>query len=213
MSCRQTKINSSHYTRTFYTEWQLQENRYDYNVVIDQELEGSLDVDRLSKALSRLVSDVNLLNSHLEEIDDELCWVPNSHISEIEFFTKPKSQEELLSYVKKPFNMQTGPLYRFAVVCLSADRFRFILVIHHMLYDGNKFEQLVKLISSYYSDPDFTYSIAKNDQQSKLINKFTTLNNQVVKDRLECKSFWKACLDAIEPPDISFFIFRCQHGL
>ena len=56
----------SPYSIPFYIEQQLDPERFDYNMLVDQELRGDVDVERLCKALDRFIQDHILLNSKME---------------------------------------------------------------------------------------------------------------------------------------------------
>jgi len=76
-------IKLSPYAKIFYNEWLLAPESSTYNLSIDQIFYGNLDVNRLKKALKRYVAEHVLLNSHIQEIDEEPYWVKNNNINVI----------------------------------------------------------------------------------------------------------------------------------
>ena len=130
------KIKLSPYHRLFYNEWKIDPQRRDYNVVLDQQLHGTLDVSRLRSALVRFVADHLLLNSHIEAVDEELYWVVNDGITELDYFESQITDAEIFKYASQAFDLERGPLYRSVIIKLADNRFRFIIVSHHVLVDG-----------------------------------------------------------------------------
>ena len=74
------KIPVSPYSKIFYNEWKLDQNRSDYNIVFDQELDGALNVVRLKNAIKRFIEDYLLFNSHIKQENGELYWVKNNKV-------------------------------------------------------------------------------------------------------------------------------------
>ncbi|MDD9335736.1 MAG: hypothetical protein PV347_06995 [Rickettsiaceae bacterium] len=105
------RVLLSPYTRIFYTEWKLDQNRSDYNIVFDQNLNGNIDILRLNNAIKRFISDYVILNSHIEDKNEELYWVKNNKIYGVEFFEKKLSSKDIFAYIQKPFNLEEGPLF------------------------------------------------------------------------------------------------------
>ena len=54
------KILLSPHSRIFYTEWELDQTRSDYNRVFDQELSGEINISRLNSALKRIITCMDL---------------------------------------------------------------------------------------------------------------------------------------------------------
>lgn len=105
----------SPYHKIFYYEWLLDPLSCKYNIVFDQTLSANLNVKKLRNALYRLISDYLILNSHVEQVEEELYWIANDKIAELEFFDAPYNQEQIFNYVSAPFNIETDSLYRFAI--------------------------------------------------------------------------------------------------
>ena len=85
----------SPYSKLFYIEWQLDKDRYDHNLVFDQNLEGNIDVSKLDKAINRFITDYVLLNSHIEERDEILYWRFNTKICGLEYFKDKLSEKQI----------------------------------------------------------------------------------------------------------------------
>ena len=68
----------SPYTKLFWNEYQLNPQRSDYNIIFDQRITGNLNVDKLSSCLEELISDHCILDSHINEVDNNLYWQKNT---------------------------------------------------------------------------------------------------------------------------------------
>jgi surfactin family lipopeptide synthetase A len=199
-------IKISPYSKTLYTEWLLEPDCYKYNMLsADQVLHGNLDVKRLRAALNRYVAEHVLLNSHIQVCNEEPYWVKNTTISELEYSTEPESETELLSYVQQPFDLYTGPLYRFKLLRLSESKHRFIIVLHHLVMDGISINTGVfDAISNYYNHPDYTAKFSVPTQINLLNILEKKLSRNLDENKKEYKTFWQKQLADIENIDLSF---------
>jgi len=142
-------ILASPYIHLFWSEYQINPSRCDYNIVFDYDISGALNVDLLNDSLQRLVSDKVLINSHLEYIENKLFWKKNNKIISLE--NLKNNNFCIKSFVEKPFIIDKNPLYRFALVNCGSNCYRFIIVLHHALIDANQFNDFIDLISDYYN--------------------------------------------------------------
>ena len=110
------QILLSPYINVFYTKWKLAPNRSDHNVVFSQEFEDEIDILKLNKAIKRFISDYVILNSHIKKQNEELYWVKNHKVYELEYLKSKLIDKDILLYVQKPFNLESGPLYRFGLI-------------------------------------------------------------------------------------------------
>ncbi|MDO8954604.1 MAG: amino acid adenylation domain-containing protein [Gammaproteobacteria bacterium] len=184
-----SNIKASPYSKLFYREWLLDPARSDYNIVFDQTIIGSLDVARLKQALQRFIAEHIIFNSHLLDDNDELYWVKNGTIFLLEYFDQPIDQHH---YVAKPFNLTSGPLYRFGIFNEGPQCFRLILIFHHVLIDGGSFPECIRLISEYYNNDKMSLP----DHSKTLIHIAQLLEKKLQKlenENAEC--FWKTVLN------------------
>ncbi|MBN8523502.1 MAG: AMP-binding protein, partial [Rickettsiales bacterium] len=198
------QILLSPYSRIFYNEWKLNPNRTDYHIVFDQELEGVLDVKRLRNAIKRLISEYVILNSHIEKINEELYWTKNSTVRELEYFDCNLTVIEILSYVKEPFNLEKGPLYRFGLIKNGSNSFRFITILHHILIDGLTYEFFIQELSNYYNDESYKKDIPIQNQISNLIEISEKLTKRIESHIKISKSFWQQTISDTAPLSLNF---------
>ena len=201
-----TLIKLTPYSKTFYTEWLLEPDSYKYNMLsADQILYGDLDVERLHVALNRYAAEHVLLNSHVQVCNEEPIWVRNSTVSELDYSANPESEEELLAYVRQPFNLSTGPLYRFRLLRLSEGVHRFIIVLHHLVMDGISINAGVfDSISNYYNDSDYSAKHSVDTQINLLTKLEQKLSANLERNKDAYKTFWQQQLAHIENIDVGF---------
>lgn len=199
------QIKLSPYAKTFYLEWLLERTNGRYNITIDQKLFGSLDIERLSKALGRYVEGHVLLNSHIQVISGEPYWVRNEHISTLEYIDGPCTHDDLRNFVCTGFDLESGALYKFRLIRTSEQEFRFIVVFHHIIIDGSSGNKgLFENLSNFYNIGDYSpiYSI---EQQINMLENFTsTIDAELVKNEGALKNFWQEQLSNSEGVDLTF---------
>ncbi len=186
------KIKASPYHQLFWIEYQLDPQRIDYNIVIDQLLKGNLDVQRLKISLNKFVADHFLLNSHLAtNIEGELYWEINDNIAELEIYD---SVEQKKKFIQQFFNLENGPLYHFGLFKESDQHYNLVLKLHHIVVDGFSGDEFISLISDYYNLKN-SGEISIEIQEKKIDNLFIRLHKKV--DFLlenQSLSFWKKVL-------------------
>ncbi|MEM9244002.1 MAG: condensation domain-containing protein, partial [Pseudomonadota bacterium] len=188
-----SKLRISPYTRLFWTEYQLDPLRADYNIVFDQTITGGLDLVQLNRAVHKFVHDHILMNSHLIEEGEKLYWIKNASILELQIFNSCKGQAD---FVKQPFRLEQGPLYRFGVFKKSEQVHIFIIVFHHVLIDGLSFDYFIDQFSRYYNG----MAVQKIRDQEKRISDITvSLENNIQSCFEVSKGFWSEKLKALPP--------------
>ena len=195
----------SPYSRIFYNEWKLDQNRSDYNIVFDQSLEGEINIQTLNKAIKRFVNDYIIFNSHIEDKNGKIYWVKNYQIYGVEYFKNKLSNNDILKYILKPFNLESGPLYRFGLIKVDNSKYRFVIVLHHIIISGRSFNYFCNKLSSYYNDQYYKSSISSIEEQLiKISNLSNDLSKYVELKKEQSKFFWKEKLADIEPIDLTF---------
>ena len=203
-------IKLSPYAKIFYNHWLINTRSPLYNLSIDQTLSGNLEVKKLSLSLKNYVRDHVLLNSHIEKINNEVYWVKNKKIYEMEYSEIDQSNTELLKYVAHPFNLHLGPLYRFKLLHIAPSSYRIILVFHHILIDGGNSldEGVFETISNYYNNGNFSPRHTTKQQISLLSKLELNLSSTLKQNRENHKKFWKEQLGEVEDVNLSFLKFN-----
>ncbi len=111
-----------------------------YNCPLTLEIRGRVEVEALTAALAALVHRHEALRTIFQEEDGELFQIvaPRGELP-LERREVPR-REEALRYAKDfaraPFDLTRGPLYRAALVTVSADECLLLLNCHHIVSDG-----------------------------------------------------------------------------
>lgn len=200
------KIKLSPYTKLFYIEWLLNPNSSRYNVVYDQILHGKIDPERLRRCLIRYVLDHVLLSSHIIDINGEPYWQQNSEVLELEYEASAKGADsDLIGYVSKPFDLNSGPLYRFKLIRIDDQTFRFIVVLHHIIMDGSSLnEGVFNSVSTYYNEHNYTNNVTTAEQIKNLVTLEKEFSANIQTHEQHYKKFWRKQLDSIETANLDF---------
>ncbi|EET20108.1 conserved hypothetical protein, partial [Francisella philomiragia subsp. philomiragia ATCC 25015] len=192
-------IIANNYTRLFWNEYQIDPSRSDYNIIFDQTISGDLDIARLSNALTRVIKNNVILNSHLVEIESKLYWQQNQIIKELEVFDNTDNQYD---YVSKAFLLDTDPLYRFGLFKRGDGKYDLIMVLHHAIIDGSVFDEFITTVGDYYNCDDCTLEQLRLDIQATQI---AQLNQKLIKEvenitELDLKNkYWSKKLASLPP--------------
>ena len=199
-----TLIRLSPYHKIFYNEWKLEPLSNKYNIVFDQTIANTLDIPRLQQALERFIADYLILNSHIKSIDGEPYWVANSTIRHLEVFADVASYDQLYAHVSQPFNIESDPLYRFAIFKQSDGNYRFILVWHHLLIDGGSGNETITEISNYYNDTAYKINTNLEEQKRLIITRTQGLHSKLETIAQQGKQFWQNLISDTEAIDLRF---------
>lgn len=182
---------ASPYTKIFWNEYVLSPHSCEYNLVLDQDIEGDLDVDRLRLAVENMVKDYILFSHVLDDEDDQLRWVKAGTGSTLEILD---STSDLASVVRVPFDLRQGPLCRFYLIKLADRHFNFIVVVHHVLLDGLSGEEFYGAVSKYYNEG--AQNISPVSEVSSLIDLYASYEADVdqLKHRFDSVGFWRDLL-------------------
>lgn len=96
-----------------------------------------ISVERLADSVKAAVKAHSYLNTHIEIRDGALLQVRNDELVP-EVPCTEMSEEAFAAYKDdfiRPFNLQTGPLYRFEIV-RTEKKVYFLWDIHHLVFDG-----------------------------------------------------------------------------
>lgn len=198
------EILLSPYQQTFYHDWILNSCSSKYNITFDQTLSNNLNPQKLTNALQKMISEVLIFNSHIKKTAKGYVWNKNSRIEELKIINKEHDYNYILNLIKTPFNLNTGPLYRFLLFYQLDGSYRFIITIHHILIDGMNFNNLLELIANYYNNENYQFEITLNDQIVLITNKNIEFLNQINIYRNENKIFWQQQLNKLDPVDLKF---------
>jgi amino acid adenylation domain-containing protein/non-ribosomal peptide synthase protein (TIGR01720 family) len=132
-----------------------------YTVQTSLELEGTIDAVRLKQACTLLLKRHSNLRARIvhEGLERPVQIIPRSatlHWREQDFSAMPAvvRQSEWEEFIaedrRQRFDLASGPLLRFALLRLEAERFVFLLTNHHLLLDGWSMPVLIKEVFELY---------------------------------------------------------------
>ncbi|MBR2274722.1 MAG: amino acid adenylation domain-containing protein, partial [Lachnospiraceae bacterium] len=121
---------------------------------------ASIDAERLSEAVKAAVRAHSYINTHFAIINGALSQVRNDSLEpEVEMLSMTEAEfSEYRSTFVRPFNLNAGPLYRFAVVNCKDGKTYLLYDIHHLVFDGFSNGVLLKDIGRAYAGETLTPS-------------------------------------------------------
>lgn len=133
-----------------------------YNNPLLYELNGSLDVDCLTKALQHIVTEQTALRCYFitqsglpKQVIEADCQMQLDYhdVSESLLEAKDDTIDRIIgNNIRQPFDLSKLPLFRFTLIKTDYNRYLFLLNIHHIVVDGYSAKLLIDSISNYYRD-------------------------------------------------------------
>ncbi len=130
-----------------------------FNEAYTIKFEGVLDAGHLSRCLQQIVNRHDALRITFSS-DGMLQYVHPKGQHEIEFVDVPSAEspdlstrqfDELLKQrMRQPFDLQLGPLFRFALFRMSETRHVLLLLAHHVVLDGWSWGVVLQELSTLY---------------------------------------------------------------
>ncbi|WDG51053.1 non-ribosomal peptide synthetase [Pseudomonas chlororaphis] len=184
-------FSASPYTRIFWDEYIIKPQSCEYNLVLDQDIEGDLDLNRLCLAVEGISRDYILFNHVLDEKDGQLFWVKADNPITLEYFDSPCDAQSL---VRTPFDLRQGPLCRFHLIKTGERRYNFLVVVHHVLLDGLSGDEFYALLSEYYNKGPL--GLAPAEAFSDLLDLYARYEDDVaqLRGRFDSTGFWRDLL-------------------
>lgn len=96
---------ASPYTHTFWNEYMLNPHSCEYNLVLDQTIEGELDVGRLRAAIDGVCRDYILFHHVLDDSASQLRWVRSAKKIALETLDADCDVGKLIN---APFDLREG---------------------------------------------------------------------------------------------------------
>ncbi len=213
------RFSVSRYQQSFYFDWCKNPNSLRYNLPYQYDISGDLDVTALREVLETYINDVHhsarsyfverngVLYQQSLSLSDFTCIdvdVSNAD-SPIE---KLEQIYERIAY--QPFSLATGPLYRFAIVRYSQEKYRLIACFHHIIFDGMAYQNFVKIITKLYRE------VIENNTKGKVASKellgaYLQAEEKYSDEDIEKdKVFWQQSLSGCDP--VIAFAHKSQAG-
>ncbi|GAB1440190.1 hypothetical protein MASR2M36_29720 [Providencia sp.] len=152
---------ASPYTKLFWNEYLINPNSYEYNLVLDQDIFGYVDIDRLKEAVILLSKQYPLISMNLVEDNGQLFWLSSGNTPKIEIID---DINELNSKVNTPFKLETDCLVRYFLVKNNNNSFNFLVVLHHITIDGLSAQEFYDALSQNYNN----LGVIENTEERKI---------------------------------------------
>lgn len=135
----------------------MQPGTYTYNVPWAAEVRGAIDTDVLQQAVGQLVQRHESLRTTFGTHDEEPvqiiaadCKVVVEHL-DLSEATAEKISATVTEIVRRPFDLQVGPLLRVALLSIAYDRSVLVMCMHHIISDAWSQSILVDELGRLYS--------------------------------------------------------------
>jgi amino acid adenylation domain-containing protein len=137
---------------------QLEPGSASYNIPIALRISGLLNVAALESSLAHVVQRHEALRTSFSIVDGSSVQVVHElgewHLPLLELSGMPEPELEAEMLMKqeavRPFDLQTGPLFRAALLRLAADDHVLLLTMHHIVSDGWSMSVLVREAATLY---------------------------------------------------------------
>ncbi|MEM7018619.1 MAG: amino acid adenylation domain-containing protein, partial [Pseudomonadota bacterium] len=135
---------------------QLRNGSLAYHIPLGFRLSGLLDIERLQRSLQTILDRHGILRTvfHTES------GLPAQSVSAstpldltvIEVLTNEQQelQRNIEAIVQQPFNLQAGPLFQAWLFRLNGDEYILLLLIHHIIFDGESSDILLRELTAAY---------------------------------------------------------------
>lgn len=131
-----------------------------YHLIEDYEIRGALDIDALQRALNTLSKRHEALRRSFGVADAQPFQTAAGEalipLLRVDPSNTDGSIESIRAYFEKfgraPFDLETPPLARAAILSVAPDHHYFALVFHHLIIDGNAFATLYRELELAYDE-------------------------------------------------------------
>lgn len=177
---------------------QVHQKKSLFNVVVQYDLVGKLDLYILEKAWNQLLNDHVILRSCYFYVNNDLemkihpynYYPIRGH--DVNEFGSIAFENYIHQLVNQEFSLESYPLFSFDVFKIDNDHNKIVVVAHHIIADGKSMTILMQKLSYMYSkklEGDNTvFDINRYDYRS-----FITWENQLLNSDLyvTCVKYWK----------------------
>ncbi|OTA18527.1 amino acid adenylation domain protein [Xenorhabdus vietnamensis] len=190
------KILASPFIQFFWKSWVIEPNSSTYNIVMEQNIKGSLDEEKLKWALQEFLDLYPFFKYRIEEKDNELYWISDSDKPYVVEFTHlSNNEEQLKQFALQPFDLIKGPLIRFGLIKEAEQQFQLFIVLHHITGDAQGIEEFFHNISDLYNQRPLRHAPMTLQQASEKFEQDRQLLKLLSKYNPE--EYWKKCLSDV----------------
>ena len=158
---------------------------------------GELLLDTLRQAFQRLTNRHQALRTYFAEVDGEPRQVISEAVPDVVAYIDlsrmqdpERKSQQIAQYTEKPIDISSPSLLRLTVIKESADNFRLLFDIHHIISDGWSMDILFRELIAYYYQP-----AGQQNELPPLPLQFKDYsvwhNNYVELNRNQLSRYWK----------------------
>ncbi|MDB3936082.1 condensation domain-containing protein [Granulosicoccus sp.] len=142
----------------------LHQNSQSNHLALAYTISGPLDIAKLQAALQKVVDRQAALRTVFCSDGESIEQQVSAHVPVVlntEYAASDQVinnatvlSEHLKHSVLQKFNLAKGPLFRFDLVRSGVDQYVFLIVLHHIVADGQSFSVIFSNLNAYYSAQD-----------------------------------------------------------
>ena len=125
-----------------------------YNIPIQSQLLGALDVERLETAIQQVVRRHEILRTVYLQRGDHLVQsvvpVPEQLLRKVQVAGEQEAIQLARLEASSPFDLAAGPVARWTLVHWGADRHWFLITVHHIAFDAWSLQILIQELAQAY---------------------------------------------------------------
>ncbi|NIM12912.1 MAG: amino acid adenylation domain-containing protein [Candidatus Aminicenantes bacterium] len=133
---------------------QLDKEGIGYNIPTICELEGRLDVEKVTAVFKKLIRSQESLRTSFYQVDGETVQKVHDHVEfKIEYYDMTEIEEKAADTVNnfiRPFDLSRAPLLRVGLIRQADVRHLLLLDMHHIIADGSSMGILVEGLMKLY---------------------------------------------------------------
>ena len=198
-----------------------------FNETVSISISGALNIERLEKSFSVLISRHEILRATFSRKGDEICLQDRSNFALKVIDLKQESQESQREFIHSlwrniglsPMNLEEGPLLFAWAISTADDKWELIISAHHLVIDGWSYGILLTELSQIYTENG--EEIGLQSPESYLDFAAELASQQVANLDID---YWKEAfssppqpldlpLDFVRPPYRTFSAKRYDHIL
>lgn len=136
-------------------------NNQAYRIVLAYRLQGPLDVALLERCLQKIVDRHDVLRTTFASLGGPVVQRISPRgkfkLSRVDLRTAPleehtqRLEQHLDAEARQPLDLEHGPLFRTTLLTLNDEEHVFLLVVHHLVFDGWSEEVLFRELKALYT--------------------------------------------------------------
>ena len=140
--------------------WKFNPSSPFYNMAGGVKLEGEINKEVLHKTFKKIYERHTILRTCFKEKKGEILQIIldqplNYQVTDLSELTENDREQEIIKLTRleglKPFNLETGDLFRIHLVKLTEMEHLLLINMHHIISDGWSIGILIKEMSTFYS--------------------------------------------------------------